>query len=97
MMQMKLMFAYHLHQLPETSLCNQILKGMEKLKLSSLHKEVKNFMADLGLKEMSEYTKKERKQEIDTKFEDKHYQNLMTNIKTYKKLDYEELSKGWQG
>ena len=49
-------------------------------------------MCELGLSNMNTYSRGEWKREVSRRVEEKNYNDLMKIIKTYKKLDYAELS-----
>ena len=92
-MQRKLLFAYHVANLPRNSLAYEVYMEMKNLGLPGLHKETMEFMAELGIGNMSSYAERSWKVEVNKKIEEQNYKDLMTEIKRYKKLSYDELSK----
>ena len=58
-MQRKLNFAYHLANLPETSLGFKIYNEMRIFNLPGLHREIVEFICELGLKDIENYTLRE--------------------------------------
>ena len=77
----------------EKSLGNEIHREQKKLKFRGLYQEIVDFMCELGLNDMSNYSLNEWKKEVGKKIAQKNYDDLMKKMKTYKKLDHEQLSK----
>ena len=91
--QKKLLFLHHLHNLSENSIANKIYRTQKKLSLPGLVQECNNFLAQLQIYDNpSELSPWQWKKMIKKKVHDKNRLDLLNKIKTYKKLDYNELS-----
>ena len=90
----KLLFRFHLENLSSSSLAFEVLSVQKRLpSIPSLYLETQDMMAELGLGPVKTYTKTQWSKEVNRKIEEKNYLEIMSQIKHYKKLSYEELSK----
>ena len=91
-MQKKLLFAFHLENLPENSLGNEVWRTLKELDIPGLYSEAEELMRDLGLGNMAKYTKRQWKKSVNDAVHTANHKSLLQQIKQYKKLSHEELS-----
>ena len=88
----KLKFIYHVAHLSEDSLASEVLKVQQRLELG-LWAEILQFMRDLNIevRELYELTKQQWKSRVKEAIIEKNKSDLLQAIKSYKKLNYNEL------
>ena len=89
----KLLFLHHLATLPEDSLAREVYEVQTRLSLPGLVDECKEMLAEFMVTDIISFTKKQWKLFIKKRIEEKNKYELLEQIKGYKKLCYEELSK----
>ena len=89
----KLLFGFHLENLPNDSLGNEVWNTLKHLNLPGLYKETRELMSDLGIDSMRNYSKHQWKTKVNSAVDEANHKSLLNQIKTYKKLNYDELTK----
>ena len=91
----KVLFYFHLANLPQTSLGRIVLDIQEanNTEGQTLKKEVEEHISAMGFTNLREVSKGVFRRKVNKYFHDKQRAELLEDIKNYKKLDYEELSK----
>ena len=86
----KLLFYFHLANLSQDSLASLILTEQRKKKIPSLTQEVVRYLAMINMKEtdLKTFTKGEFKRRVRLQMKEKNRQDLLSWMKTYKKVDY---------
>ena len=83
----KLLFYHHLANLPTNSLAGEIFQVQKRMNLPGLVKECEKFLAQEGVFDVTKYSKQQWKTFIKNLIRQKNEQELLTNMKKYKKLD----------
>ena len=89
----KLLFLFHLENLPRNSLGYEIYLQQKTHQLPGLVQECQDIISQLGLKNPKEYNKTQWKRAVTEAIDQKNHQDLLIMIKPYKKLSYEQLKK----
>ena len=88
----KLMFLHHLSQLSDVTLAKQIYNIQKEKSLPGLVEECSNILSTMGIQhEPSLYTKVQWKRMIYSKVHEKNKDDILTQIKSYKKLVHEKI------
>ena len=88
----KILFLFHLENLPALSMGSEVLTLQKNLHLPGLHKECEEVISKLGLADFKKYTKAQFKKVLNAKLEEKNFVDLINMTKSYKKLDSKELA-----
>ena len=88
----KLLLYKHIAALPISSLAHQFLLVQEELHLPSLKDEVKEFLAEFGVHDVNLFSKKEWRSFVSEKIKTKNRNFLLNGMKTYSKIDHNELA-----
>lgn len=89
----KLLFLHHVATLPEDSLAREILEVQAKNNLPGLVEECREVLAEFGVTDLEVYSKSQWKKLVREKINEKNKNELLEEVKKYKKLSYEQLSK----
>ena len=83
----KLMFLHHLHNLPKSSLANEVLSLQTIYGLPGIVHECKSFLSKFGLNDLSLYSKYQFKRLVNSKIKELNNQKLIQQVKSkqYKK------------
>ena len=94
-LKMKLKLLKHISQLENKSLAKKVYNQQKKYKLPGLVEEANEEMMKLGLtiKTMEESSTKEWSKEISNLIERKNKEEILRKLKSYKKIEYDEVSK----
>ena len=88
----KLLFYHHLKNLSEESLAKEILKTQEKYQLPGLLSECNQYLAEMKIYDNPVLlTSFQWKKKIKIYISNKNRQDLLDQVKTYKKLQYSQL------
>ena len=92
-LQKKLCFLYHLSNLEEGSLAREILEIQVKNSLGGIFKECEEVLDMIGREKLYSMSKYQWKKEVGRFIDVKNRNDLLQDIKKYKKLDYKECEK----
>ena len=87
----KLLFEFHIENLPFHSLANEVYSLMKSHDLPGLYQECKELRSELGLGSISNYTKKQYKLAVSSKLDEKNHREILDILKQYKKINYDEI------
>ena len=92
-LQKKLCFLHHLSNLEEGSLAKEILEIQARNSLGGIYKECEEFINKIGQLKLNTMSKYQWKKEVGRFIDTKNRNDLLQDIKKYKKLDYEQFAK----
>ena len=92
-MKRKLLFFHHLENLPSNSLANEVFEVQKALNLPGLVKECVQILNDSQISDIKRFSKPQWKNLIVKLCKKKNEDDLLDQIKNYKKLDFNELKK----
>ena len=87
----KLLFFHHLENLPSDSLVKEIFEVQKSLDLPGLVKECLDIMNKAGINDVESYSKNQWKNTVDKLCKQMNEDDLLDQIRKYKKLDFDEL------
>ena len=91
-LQKKLLFLHHVTTLPEDSLAKEILSVQKRLSLPGLYQECEEWLVKFDITTRVEsYTKHQWKNLIKKRIREENKDDLLSQIKYYKKLNYEHF------
>ena len=92
-LQNKLLFLYHLEQLPESSLANQVYKTQVRHGIPGIASECQEFFSKFEIFDLSQYSKLQFKRLVKSKVKEMNKSKLieLARAKQYKKVDLTEL------
>ena len=88
----KLILYHHIASLPATSLANQVMLSQEQHHFPSLRNEVKIFLEEFQILDVTSYSKSQWKCFVDAKIKILNQRYLLNGMKQYKKVDNLSLS-----
>ena len=88
----KLLLYHHLQCLSETSVAHQMLMIQEDLHLPSLRGEIEGFLCKFGISDVRMFSKEGWKKFVKESCIELSRTQILSDIRTYKKLDYLELA-----
>ena len=88
----KLILYHHISCLPKTAIAHQIMKTQDRLNFPSLRQEILPFLAKFGVSDVTNFSKQKWQCFVKEAALELNRQKLIENFKSYKKLDFLELS-----
>ena len=93
-LQRKLMFLHHIHNLPETSLAREILTVQSQLDLPGLELECRESLRTFGLQDLSLFSKQQFKRLVKVKINELNRFKIieLADSRNYKKIDLDKFA-----
>ena len=92
-LQKKLMFYHHLSNLPVESLAGELFHLQLSRNIEGIVTEMSAHIKKIGIHNPSNISKNIWKRKVDDYITDKNVNDILEDVRRYKKLDFEELSK----